>query len=250
MAAPDLWKPLDDALAALASRETPLAIWWRDDDTTAMSPELRRLFALREKHAVPVALSVIPNESDKLLADALPADGVDVLVHGFAHENHAPPAERKAEFGPHRPLATMLDELDHALAIIRKRFPRHFLPVFVPPWNRMDKKLIGELAPIGYTGLSRLGPRQRHDKFVEINAHVEVTDWKKRETQTHERFASLLAKSLRACAITGEPLGIVSHHRVHDDRAFALLDELFAKLRGAGPLAWPSAREMFAKPPA
>lgn len=251
MAEHNPWKPLDDALAALKSREGPLDIWWRDDDTTAMSPELEKLLALRARHGVPVALAVIPKESDKALPESLPAGStVDVLVHGLAHENHAPPAERKAEFGPHRPAATMLDELDHALSIIRKRFPKHFLPVFVPPWNRMDKKLVPELAGLGYCGLSRLGPRENHGKFLEINAHVEVTDWKKRETHTRERFAALLAKSLRACAASGEPLGIVSHHRIHDDKAFALLDEVFARLRAETSLRWPSAREMFARAPA
>lgn len=76
-------------------------------------------------------------------------------MHGLAHDNHAPLDAKPAEFGPHRPLATLREEAARALALAQARVPREtLLPVFVPPWNRIAPDLAADLPALGYAGLS------------------------------------------------------------------------------------------------
>jgi hypothetical protein len=56
------------------------------------------------------------------------AQGVAALVHGFAHRNHAPAGEKKAEFGAHRRLDAMRDEALAGLNLLRRRLGASLLP--------------------------------------------------------------------------------------------------------------------------
>jgi hypothetical protein len=81
--------------------------WWRDDDATRPSRSLDRLLTIAAGLRAPVALAVIPAAAEAVLAERLDDARVAVLQHGYAHANHAPDGEKKAELGHHRPLAAM-----------------------------------------------------------------------------------------------------------------------------------------------
>ena len=119
--------------------------WWRDDDATKPSAALDRLLRAAESHAL--ALAVIPAGTTGALVNHLDgADNVTVLQHGFRHANHAPATEKKAEFGAHRPMPAMLSEIEDGRTRLEDLFGDRFLPLFVPPWNRIADNLPAALA--------------------------------------------------------------------------------------------------------
>ncbi|PRH88758.1 glycosyl transferase family 28 [Labrys okinawensis] len=235
------WTRLDEALAA--RRE--IRLWWRDDDAVAATPALDRLLALAHRHALPLSLAVIPAAASPSLAGAIAEERhVDVLVHGYAHANHAPPGAKKQELG-HRAVAEMLAELGRGLSTLRSRFGERCLPVLVPPWNRIDPALIGGLAALGFCGLSVAGPRlaaRLHD-LTAVNIHVDPIAWKQGGGLLDPVL--VLSQCIRALE-HDEPLGILTHHLVHDAWIWSFLDRLFERLKKHANIRFMPACALFA----
>jgi len=152
------------------AREGKVAtLWWRDDDAIADTVALRNLLALAagsgpHGSSVPVNLAVIPLAAQPPLAALLAgAENVTVLQHGYANANHAPAGAKKAEFPRGRPIPVILAELRAGRARLRELFAAIVLPVFVPPWNRIDPALVERLPDVDIAGLSIYGraPWQR-----------------------------------------------------------------------------------------
>lgn len=197
----------------------PADFWWRDDDAAAWSPALERL--AESLDGVPFALAVVPAEAAADLPGA-------ILQHGWRHENHAGPAEKKAEFGPHRPQETMLTELENGRERLRALYGRRFLPVLVPPWNRIDPALAARLPAAGWRGLSAFSPRQGP---FETNAHVDPVAWRthrgfRGEAEVLDDIAAHLRARRLGTADRDEPTGILSHHLVADEPGLAFFRDL------------------------
>ena len=224
--AADPWQALADELDLWPE---PAEFWWRDDDAAAWSPALERLVEALD--GVPFALAVIPAEAAADLPGA-------ILQHGWRHGNHAGPAEKKAEFGPHRPQETMLAELEAGRERLEALYGGRFLAVLAPPWNRIDPALAARLPAAGWRGLSVFRPRRSP---FETNAHVDPVAWR-----THRGFRGEaealgdIAAHLRArrtgTVDRSEPTGILSHHLVADEAGFAFFRE-FARFVAAHPRA-------------
>ena len=160
------WDDLTRELDAWHQCGIVATFWWRDDDAVRVTPALGRLLALSEAAGTPVALAVIPRDADDDLRDRLARQTLaSVLQHGWSHANHAPDG-RHEEFGPHRPLRLMLDELSLGWRRIAG-FARSF-PVFVAPWNRMDPHVLPHLAAAGLRAVSTLGPPIRPSRAREF----------------------------------------------------------------------------------
>lgn len=237
MSAPDGWRLLRESLEACraAGREAPL--WLRDDDAVAPTPALQRLLDLCGRHAVPLALAVIPAHATETLAGRLAAQpGVTVLVHGWSHANHAPPGRKKQELG-FRPRGHVLSELQAGMERVTALFGAQAAPVLVPPWNRIDPDLVGALPELGYRALSVFGP-PRAGRLPSINATVDIIDWHGgRGCRDHAVLAGEIAAGLEAWLAQGAsaaPVGLLTHHLVHDESAWAFLEKLFAVTAGHG----------------
>ena len=127
----DLYRELDqwnfDGVAA--------TFWWRDDDARAPSEELAKLAALSARYRAPLSLAVIPASLDMSLARELPSEKsagkshaeIAVLQHGYAHTNHAPPDEKKCEFGAARDPAEVRRELADGNRVLRDAFGARFV---------------------------------------------------------------------------------------------------------------------------
>ena len=93
-------------MASFAGRRP--VFWLRDDDAVAPGAALDRLLGLTGRFEVPVALAVIPAHAGTALAERIADERlVTVVVHGWSHENHAPPGKKKQELGLHRPAGTV-----------------------------------------------------------------------------------------------------------------------------------------------
>ncbi|MFD2740445.1 polysaccharide deacetylase family protein [Sulfitobacter aestuarii] len=217
------WSPLRRELARWRREERVLPIWWRDDDAVAVTPALHQLASLSAELALSVHVAVIPKYAEPALA-AFCADAPTLvpLVHGWAHQNNAQAAQKKSEFGHYRPEAPA--ETQQALDRLRGLFVADLLPVFVPPWNRISPDLIPHLAPQGYRALSTYTPRRAPcpaPGLLQINTHIDPIRWRggggllDPERQIGD-LAALLVERREGRQDNDEPLGLLSHHLVHD----------------------------------
>jgi peptidoglycan/xylan/chitin deacetylase (PgdA/CDA1 family) len=237
-------------LDAAAEQSRKIPFWWRDDDAETATPELERLLALMRRHDLPLALAVIPKGATDDLARRLANERrIAVLQHGWQHRNHSPPDEKKMELGDHRPVAAVLEELGEGYERLGRLFPQKFLPVLVPPWNRIPASVRDARHEAGLTGFSAFGPAPPQQAHW-VNTHVDIIDWLTRGPLARSDIYRLLCRELeRRLGGDAEPLGILTHHLMHQDASWDFLDELFS-LTGRHPASvWPSIPQLFALPP-
>jgi hypothetical protein len=128
-------------------------------------------------------------------------------------------------------------------------FGAAFLAVLVPPWNRLDRKLIERLTACGFCGLSTYGRRCAPEAaagLVQINAHLDPIEWR-----GERLFVGEVAALGRLVAVLDpdEPIGIVSHHLAMDEPGWRFLDRLLGVLAAHPGAVLCSAAELFEAPP-
>jgi len=149
------WSALAVELDAWAAAGRIATFWWRDDDAVAPTAALDRLLRLADD--IPLGLAVIPEPAEPSLAQALIGCPVTVLQHGITHANRAPPGARRSEFPEGRAVTPTLAALNIARVRMEALFGAGFLPVLVPPWNRIADDLAAALPEAGFIGLSASG---------------------------------------------------------------------------------------------
>ena len=249
------WAALDQELGRWQDAGKAASFWWRDDDATQPSAVLDRLLDISGRHGIPVAIASVP----KFLSADLPARLrgcaiVDVLQHGFAHQNHAAgKGEGAWELGLHRGAERVLGELQSGYRIMQAAFADQFIPVVAAPWNRIDRRLFPGLRDLGFIGASAFGeraPPPRLTRFIEVNAHLDLLSWKGAPRFRGEMAAVrdiLEHLNRRRLGLTDaeEPTGILSHHLSLDEAAWQFLAELITFLARHPGASWRSAREIF-----
>lgn len=248
------WSRLDAELDRWTAAGRRATLWLRDDDACRSTPALSRLLSICEASGVPVALAAIPALIDRTLVDAVAAASTCTLLqHGFAHRNHAPTGERGSELGEHRPVDDCLAELADGLERMRVAGGGRFVPVLVPPWNRIAPAVVLRLAGIGLRGLSTFGPRSTAAAapgLTRCNAHVDLIAWRRGRQFIGDEAAVLrLVAHLEArrehVADEAEPTGILTHHLDLDAAAWRFLDELFDRTRRHAAADWVDAATAF-----
>lgn len=233
------WQPLDAELAIWRAEGRPLPIWWRDDDAISATPALTRLATLSRRLALPVHIAVVPANADASLGEAVcDTPQLIPIVHGWAHQNHAPPEEKKAEFRGHRTVSKLRAEAAKGLGRLRELVGDRLAPVFVPPWNRAAPELAAELPPLGYRALSTYGPRKAREAapgLLQVNTHLDPIDWKgTRSLIGPDELIARVTEQLRdrreGRADAGEPYGILTHHLVHDAAIWQFTETLLDRL--------------------
>jgi len=249
------WDGLAEELSAWQASGRVATFWWRDDDAAAASPALTRLIALSAATGVPVAIAAVPKLIEPSLPPALAGHpNVWLLQHGFAHIDHAKGLGQGAwELGAHRPLATVLTELETGREIMRDLFGAQFLPVIAAPWNHIDPRLMPGLAARGFLGVSAYGERPLFPPlagFEEANIHFDPSRWKagarfRGETAALEMIVGHLRRRRSGEAQPDEPTGIVSHHAALDEASWRFLADLFRFVAQDPAGAWLSPQQIF-----
>ncbi|KIC24694.1 MULTISPECIES: polysaccharide deacetylase family protein [unclassified Leisingera] len=241
------WSNLDRELDHWQEAGMTLPLWWRDDDAMSHSAELERLAALSEDLDLPVHLAVIPHGATLDLARFIAENpSLIPIVHGWAHQNHAPAGEKKAEFGAHRPLEELLDDAERGLTALQKMFGSSLRPMFVPPWNRISPDLLTWLAGAGFTAVSTFTPRKAAKPasgLLRVNAHLDPVDWKgSRGLLPPEQLIKQVVRQLRdrrlGDADNAEPYGLLTHHQVHDEAIWSFISALAGRLLAGPGEAW------------
>ncbi|WP_193185207.1 polysaccharide deacetylase family protein [Nisaea sediminum] len=227
------------ALDASAEAGRPLDFWWRDDDLQRPGAELEPLLALVGATGWVPGLAVVPEgmDADGLLA-RLAETGAELLVHGFAHRNHATAGAKKCEFPGTRSTDEMCRDAAQGLHRMNAAFGGSCLPCFVPPWNRIAPELIAELAACGFSALSAFGPRRTAEPAPGlkcVNTHIDLIDW--RGTRRFVGIGAVRAAIIRHLAAVRaggaeaeEPCGLLTHHLIMVEQDWHALGVLVAEL--------------------
>ncbi|MEH7834368.1 polysaccharide deacetylase family protein [Rhizobium laguerreae] len=235
------WDPLHRELDRWQAAGRVARLWLRDDDVVEPTPDLETLLALTGECGVPLALAVIPGLTGEALAARLAEEaGVAVAVHGWCHTNHAGAERKKQELGGERPADVVLGELGEGFRLLERLHPARFLPVLVPPWNRIDATLIPALPGLGFAALSVYGRAKQDRPMPLLNTHVDIIDW--HGTRGGRRAAELVTELVAELddrfAGSDEPIGVLTHHLVHDAAAWDFLSALFATTARHPAVRW------------
>jgi len=242
------WSPLRRMLATLRAENHRLALWWRDDDAVAPTTALEKLNRLSKDLGIPVHIAVIPAGAQPGLATFTKEhSNLIPLVHGWRHRNTAPADVKKSEFGTPRPAG--IAELEQAQTRMRDLFGSSYLPMFVPPWNRLDSSFYSALKDAGYLGVSTFTPRTARDAVVnlcQINTHLDPINWRgDRDLKEPDALISetvdLLRARLDGTQDATEPLGYLSHHLVHTPQVWEFSKRYLTELLEGGAEVQPLA---------
>jgi peptidoglycan/xylan/chitin deacetylase (PgdA/CDA1 family) len=240
-----VWAPLVSALDAWQSAGRIAQFWLRDDDAVAPSAPLAQFLDMTSRHRVPSTLAVIPENAGDALRDRLVGRAdIDVALHGWSHANHAPPDKKKQELGLHRGREVVLAELSEGHRRLGQLFGDHYVSVLVPPWNRIDASLIDALPGIGIAALSVFG-KEKAGPLPVINTHVDIMDW--HGTRGGRPAADVVADAVRRLGEmeeTGGSLGLLTHHLVHDDAAWSLIEDFLAVTSAHPACRWVALRDL------
>ena len=229
------WQTFTLELDRWSAAGRKIDLWLRDDDAIAPSQALDCLSDLAERFAAPVLLAVIPLLAEPTLATALRNKPLlRPCQHGVMHRNHAAAGSKKSEFGPERAAADVDAEIAQGWQRLRDLLGDNALPIFVPPWNRIAQDHAARLGRLGFAGLSCFrgyrhgpagGPRL-------LNTHIDIMDWHggrigRAAADIRTELVTLLAE--RRQDETGDiTLGLLLHHRDHDETAWSALSELLS----------------------
>ena len=213
-------------LARWKARGHAPVFWWRDDDARRPTPALDRLLALSARFEAPVTLAAVPDGDIAAVAKACrAAPGAELAIHGFRHENRAPPGWPSGEVNDLDRLADVITDLGTAIEAFRRAGERPRL--FVPPWNNAHPTLKRALG-LRDLGLSCYGEMRSAAEPDRLDAHLDVMRWKpaprfRGAIRFLMRTRRLLAER-RAKAAWDEPLGLLTHHLDHDEDVWRFLE--------------------------
>ncbi|MFK8080351.1 MAG: polysaccharide deacetylase family protein [Granulosicoccus sp.] len=233
-----LTKALDDR----AVSGHPVSFWLRDDDAIAPCESLDALLKLTASFSVPLTLAVIPAHTGLALAQRLDAcSGVSVAVHGWSHTNYAGADEKKQELGNHRALNEVTAELQRGFRRLSEWHPSRFVPLLVPPWNRIASDVANQIGALGFKGLSTFG-EEKPGCPRSVNTQVDIIDWK---GTRGGRPANELADEVTMQVQNGRSaIGILTHQLVHDEAAWHFLRQLFEVSSAHAGARWVSVSEL------
>ncbi|CAN1542168.1 COG4671 Predicted glycosyl transferase [Rhabdaerophilaceae bacterium] len=249
------WRHCEGLLAHLSDQGEVIDLWLRDDDAVAATAQLDRFLTIARAHNMPVALAVIPDTLTSSLIDLVKATSdLTILVHGHAHRNHAQAGERASEFPDHRPEEQTAFELSNSFNRVMAAFGDRALPVMVPPWNRISARAIAKLPDHGYQALSVFGREQAvqaPDGLLIMNTHWDPINWRghrglRNEAMLLRELTSWVEERMAYPAQRRPPIGLLTHHLVHDPWISHFLARMLSRLASFPAIRFISAREAFA----
>lgn len=252
--AKDPFAPLRAELDLWQASGRSCPFWWRDDDLVCASPELNKMAQVAEEARVPVLAAVIPAKTDDHLGEDTKAmTRLSFCQHGYAHKSHAAAGAPSSEFDCGRPKAEVAREIAEGRQRLQGLFGERFIPVFVPPWNRIAADFVPLLEEYRFLGLSQYKDEPSHpdSKLIIVNSHIEILRWSATSKATCmptpalvRELVKLLAER-RLSAAAPEPLGVLSHHLAMKGDAWSFMRTLFAVTAEYSVVHWLSAAEIF-----
>jgi hypothetical protein len=175
------------------------------------------------------------------------------MCHGWKHINHSR-GNKPGEFGPDRPLSNMIKDAESALSLFSEHFDS-VKAIFVPPFNRVTPAVVKALPNIGFFGVSlmpnylerkilQFGPQLAWSNLIKIpefsgsprmDVHLDMINWKTKTAPETKTIVDHLMRHLRGRRLglmaTDTPIGLLTHHLVHNDAIWRACDEAMEVLR-------------------
>ena len=208
---------------------------------------------MAETFDIPVALSVIPQKLETDFADKLKnRSNIYVLQHGYSHQSHAHPHQKKIEMGGAQTLQTISAQLRSGQYRLLSAFGDQFVPVLVPPWNRIEATLIHALPELGFSGLSSMWAMHviDGDGLLQVNTHLDPINWRHGQEfigygnaigQIHQH----LYARRHGFRDPREPTGVLTHHLVQNETVWRFCTNLFSMLNDHAAVRWLSAADIW-----
>lgn len=247
------WRWLGRELDCWAETGATAQFWWRDDDASDAGAALERLLQASQTSQAPLALAVIPAIFKPGLVAPVQAHSlVSVVQHGYAHNSHAAPGQRKIELGGERNANEIEHDLGLGKQILVKNFGKQFVPALVPPWNRIDPTVVAGLPKLGFSGISTMKRRttpQPAPGLLQVNAHLDPIHWRHRGgfIGLYPAIAVLLQHLIakrHGYRDRAEPSGILTHHLVQNEAVWHFVDDLLQFLSEHPAAAFVDARKI------
>lgn len=234
----DPMQMLDAELALWEESGFNPRLWWRDDDAIDVSAPLSKLSDLADQWKVPVLLAVIPSLAKQELSIFISNNPwLDAATHGFSHTNHSDPDTKKTELTENS-LGRSVQDVDQELMTSRKIMEDMFglaaSQILVPPWNRISTAVLQCLPSIEFKLLSTFTDKKLSTDMHQINCHIDLMHWRpdragKTVTEvTDELLICLQERRISDCP--EQPIGILSHHLVHDKNTWDTCEFLMSYL--------------------
>jgi hypothetical protein len=224
-----------------------IAVWWRDDDAGRFDARLDRLIELAADSCRAIGLAVVPAwldaKTERLLRSA---PHVQVLQHGWAHLDHAVSGQKSIELGGTADPSEYLIRLQQGRARLEGAFGDRFVPVIVPPWNRIDEAFLSSLARLGFRGISTYADDARGTahRLIQVNAHIDLIDW--RGTRRMKPLAQLVDElEIRLAHPERKVVGLLSHHLNMNLDEMARLRQLLRHVDRTGQCRWTNPADLF-----
>lgn len=156
-----------------------IKFWWRDDDISESTKELKRLLDFSINNKLFVHLSVIPKYLSKNAINLIKKyNNVLVLQHGYEHKNNADFGEPLNEFSCNRPLSNHINNINLGFTDLSFNFGKQFIPIFVPPWHHISETVIEQLSELGIRGISLIGDyNKKYNNLRNNNVHIDIHRW-------------------------------------------------------------------------
>ncbi|MGI9370937.1 MAG: polysaccharide deacetylase family protein [Hyphomicrobiales bacterium] len=247
------WTDLHTELDAWAKAGLSASVWWRDDDAGMPHPNLERLLDTAEAANAPIHMATIPAElSDEVQALFAQKPHVHVLQHGYSHTDYAPKGKGSWELGTHRPMDVVLEEQSRGIKILRAAFGDQFSPVQTPPWTRIAPEVLVRLPEIGFLGLSMVFPREQKyavPGLLEANTRCDPIKWKggahfAGTERALDDVVTHLQGRRTGMLDAGEPTGLLTHHKDHDEDIWGFVEELSTHLNAHPATHWVTFKDL------
>ncbi len=224
---------LNEIGCVLDRAESPVRIFFRDDDAGWANDKLFNLMDKFAKAEMPIDLAVIPQSLESNLADELRKRWqqdrhlLGFHQHGYSHTNHEL-SGRKCEFGASRTKSQQMVDIANGQVILKAYLAEAFDPFFTPPWNLCTQDTVDCLEELEFKLLSRdvTATEYNATKLDQVPVHI---DWSKFIKNAYDPMAELgqtIAKQLAKNKLTGMML----HHADMNDGHLDTLAELLTLL--------------------
>ncbi len=251
------WTRLTRELGAWSASGKTATFWWRDDDAGSDESRLQQLLWQRRSLDVPLALAVVPDWLDPVVAQVICKENdVRALQHGISHADRTGGSRRKTELAGEAPASGLRQALIRSREALCLLLGPSLIDVMVPPWNRIDDNVLPMLPGCGFFGLSTFGPRrQSHSGGLLVNnVHIDIIDWRAGrrfagEDACLEAAVRHLERRRLGAADPAEATGLMTHHLVHDRHCRSFIDRFVGVVRDHPATCWLSAEEVFRDAP-
>jgi hypothetical protein len=99
---------------------------------------------------------------------------IEIHQHGWSHANHEP-SGRKSEFGSARDSSVNAADIARGKALLHEVFGPAFVPVFCPPWNRVNDDLLRICSALRFSGVSAFGQLVVAPPMCDVSVNIDVT---------------------------------------------------------------------------